>query len=157
MDEMNKNNREDNRNISSGAMSAKPGDNCCPVLSFKLYLSKLIDKCERLWQRPKDSFVDSFAPLGDKSLSSYMTRISYVLNLLTRYTYHSMRATGATLLSRANYNNAQIMSVTGQKSVSSLSLYQRISNNEKMSMGDTLAKSLRQQINNAQYQLQRLL
>ena len=34
----------------------------------------------------------------------------------TKYTNHSIRATGATLLSRANYNNAQIMSVTGHKS-----------------------------------------
>ena len=58
MDELNKNNREDNKNITSGVMPAKPRNVSCPVLSYKLYLSKLSDKSDRLWQRPKNSFVD---------------------------------------------------------------------------------------------------
>ena len=39
-------------------------------------------------------------------------------------------------------SNAHIMSVTGHKSVSSLAVYQRVGSNEKIAMGDTLAKSL---------------
>ena len=150
-DEMNKNNRENNKIVSSGVMPAKPGDQLCPVLSFKLYLSKLNSNCSRLWQRPRNSFLEGdtvwycAAPLGEKSLSKFMSTISSQLNLSTRYANHSICATGATLLSRANFNNAQIMSVTGHKSVSSLAVYQKVSTNEKISMGDSISKSLESQ------------
>ena len=148
MDELNKNNRENNKTVTSGIMPARPGDPSCPVFSFKLYTSKLNDKCERLWQRPKNSFFEAdttwycASPIGEKTLSSFMGNLSSQLNLSRRYTNHSIRATGATLLSRANFNNAQIMSVTGHKSVSSLAVYQRVSEKEKMSMGDALSKCL---------------
>ena len=148
LDELNKNNRAGNKETSSGVMPEKPGDPMCPVLSFKLYMGKLSDDCDRLWQRPKTSSLISdttwytAVPVGEKKLSGFMTRIVKSLNLPVKYTNHSIRATGATLLSRANFNNAQIMSVTGHKSVSSLAVYQRVGSDEKMDMGDALARSL---------------
>lgn len=77
--------------------------------------------------------------VGQKTLSGFMTNISKSLNL-PKYTNHCIRATGATLLSRSGYNNAQIMAITGHKSVSSLAIYQQVNDQEKMNMGDTLTK-----------------
>ena len=148
LDEMNKNNREGDKKPSSGIMPAKNGDAMCPVATYKLYVSKLNDGCKRLWQRPRNSFLDGdttwycAVPLGEKTLSSFMSKISASLQLPIKYTNHSIRATGATLLSRENFNNAQIMAVTGHKSVSSLAVYQRVSNDEKMKMGDVLSTYL---------------
>ena len=61
------------------------------------------------------------------------------------YTNHSKRATGATILSKNMFGAAQIMAVTGHKSVQSLSVYQRVDDSEKILMGHTLSKSLLQQ------------
>ena len=58
------------------------------------------------------------------------------------YTNHSIRATGTTLLSKARFNEAQIMSVTGHKSTKSLAIYERVDNDEKMIMGHTIAAGL---------------
>ena len=54
------------------------------------------------------------------------------------YTNHSIRVTGATALTRQQYGNKQIMSVTGHKSVSFLAIYQRTSNSENLAMGQAL-------------------
>ena len=58
------------------------------------------------------------------------------------YTNHSIRATGATILGR-NCSMAQIMAVTGHKSASSVSVYQRVSSKEKQVMGDIITSSVR--------------
>jgi len=54
------------------------------------------------------------------------------------YTNHSIRVTGATILSRKKYSCSQIKEVTGHKSVSSLAVYQRVSDEEKLQMGKSL-------------------
>ena len=61
-----------------------------------------------------------------------------------RFTQNTIRATGATLLSKHKYGfgDAQIMSVTGHKSVQSLITYQRIDTEDKMKMGQTLTDNL---------------
>ena len=105
-------------------------------------------KNDKLWQRPKESFYDDDSvwynniPLGKKTLSSFMSRISELCSLSCKYTNHSIRATGATLLSRSMFNPAQIMAVTGHKSVSSLAVYQRVSDSEKVAMGKAIASSI---------------
>ena len=65
------------------------------MLSFENFLEKLNLKCDRLWQRPKASY------LPEESCW---------------YTNHSIPATGATILSHQRFNPAQIMSVSGHKS-----------------------------------------
>ena len=52
------------------------------------------------------------------------------------------------MLSRASFNPAQIMSVTGHKSVSPLAIYQRVSNTEKLQMAKTLANHMMPQNEN---------
>ena len=53
-----------------------------------------------------------------------------------------MRATGATILSKNMYGAAQIMAVTGHKSVQSLITYQRVDTEEKINMGQTLTENV---------------
>ena len=71
-----------------------------------------------------------------------MSTLSAGLGLPTIYSNYSVRATGATLLSQAKFNNAQIMAVTGHKSVSSLAVYQRVSDSEKIEMGKSIGNSI---------------
>ena len=68
-----------------------------------------------------------------------MTNLSKKCDLSRVYSNHSIRATGATILSRSNFNPAQIMAVTGHKSVSSLTVYQQVSEGEKLIMGQSLS------------------
>jgi hypothetical protein len=51
---------------------------------------------------------------------------------------HSIRATGATILAKNMYYNAQIMAVTGHKFVQALSMYQRADDEDEIRMGKTL-------------------
>ena len=67
-----------------------------------------------------------------------MSKMSQLCSLTTKYTNHNIRATGATLLSRCMFNPAQIMAVTGHKSVSSLAVHQRVSDSEKIAMGKAI-------------------
>ena len=55
------------------------------------------------------------------------------------YTNHSIRVTGATILTWDSYAASQIKEVTGHKSVSSLAIYQRVSDKEKFQMGQSLS------------------
>jgi hypothetical protein len=48
------------------------------------------------------------------------------------YTNHSITATGATILAKNMYGNAQIMTVTGHKSVQALSMYQRVDDEDEI-------------------------
>ncbi|CAC5408693.1 unnamed protein product [Mytilus coruscus] len=81
-------------------------------------------------------------PVGEKTLGNFMSYLSKKCNLSEIYTNHSIRATGATVLAKNSYCNAQIMVVTGHKSVASLSLYQRVDNDDKIRMGQTLTESI---------------
>ena len=145
VDEMTKNHREDNKeNCGDGCMPEMPGNPICPVASFESYLNKLNPNCDRLWQRPKSSFLpeESYwytnSPIGEKKLQQFMPSLSEKCMLSKRYTNHSIRATGATILSQKMFSPAQIMSVSGHKSVSSLTVYQRVNESEKNNMGQAI-------------------
>ena len=102
----------------------------------------------RLWQRPKDTFEAEDqvwycnVPIGEKKLSSFMTTLRKSVGLSKVYTNHSIRATGTTILSKGMFGPAQVMAVTGHKSVQNLSVYQRVSNEEKIKMADTLFQNV---------------
>jgi hypothetical protein len=84
-------------------------------------------------------------PIGRDSLSQFMPKLTQQIGLSTIYTNHSVHATGATILGR-NFSMAQIMSVTGHKSMSSCAIYQRVSNNEKQVMGDVISSTIKGQV-----------
>ena len=71
-----------------------------------------------------------------------MSRLSKDCDLSKIYTNHSIRATGATILSKSMFNASQVMSVTGHKSVQSLSVYQRVDDDEKIMMGNALTENI---------------
>ena len=71
-----------------------------------------------------------------------MSELSELIGLQQRYTNHSIRVTGVTNLTRGHYTPQQIMSITGHKSIQSLSIYQRVKEDEKMMMGISLMYSL---------------
>ena len=77
----------------------------------------------RLWQRPRDSFVESDsvwycnARVGEKKLSTFLSCLSKAADLSRIYTNHSIRATGASILSKSMYGPSQVMAITGHKSV----------------------------------------
>ena len=71
-----------------------------------------------------------------------MSRLSKSCGLSLIYTNHSIRATGATIMSKNMYGAAQIMAVTGHKSVQSLTTYQRVDTEEKIKMVQTLTEKV---------------
>ncbi|CAC5391384.1 unnamed protein product [Mytilus coruscus] len=118
----------------------------CPVKSYEKLLSKLHPENNRLWQRPRDTFCDNDSVwytkqgLGKDSISSFMTKLSKACCLSKIYTNHSIRATGTTALLKNKFADSQIMAVTGHKSVNSLAVYHRVSDQEKEEMGHAIQK-----------------
>ena len=150
IDEQTKNHQDDTTFVS-GIMPEADSE-LCPVKSFMKYLTKLHPRCDYLWQQVKDldDFTDVdvwFKPLkiGENPLASFMSRISHSAELSKVYTNHSIRVTGTTLLGRANFSDKQIMAVTGHRSVNSLSIYKKVSDNEQISMGTAMTSFLQNQ------------
>ena len=78
-----------------------------------------------------------------------MSELSKNIGLSRIYTNHSIRATGITVLTNAKYSNADIMSISGHKSIQSLAVYQRTDTNQKIKMGKTLSGSLQAEYQHA--------
>jgi hypothetical protein len=72
-----------------------------------------------------------------------MPNLSKEFELSDVYNNHSIRVTGVTILSKANFNPGQIMAITGHKSVQSLAVYDRVCSQEKIEMGQALGDSLK--------------
>lgn len=80
--------------------------------------------------------------MGHNKLETFVARITKQAGLQDeKYINHTLRATGATNLGKKFQNN-QVMAVTGHKSMSSLAIYQKVSTDEKLSMGYSLACTL---------------
>lgn len=89
------------------------------------------------------------SPVGRDMLAKFMYKLSVSCGLSQSYANHSIRATGATILTECNnFADAQIMSVTGHKSVSSLAIYQRTSDQKKIKMGTILNSAMTEENNN---------
>ena len=135
-------NHQDDTTFTSGIMPEIPDSPLCPVKSYMFYLSKLHPRCGYLWQHCKDKedITDSdiwFKPLkiGQNPLAAFMSRVSHDADLSKVYTNHSIQVTGTTLLVRYNFSDKQIMSVSGHRSINSLSVYKKVSDQEKIAMG----------------------
>ena len=129
-------------------MPEAPGNPMCPVASFERYISKLNPKCDRLWQHPLGSYQDKDTtwyanrPVGRNYLQKFMKDLSTKCKLSQAYTNHSVRVTEATILNQCQFSTSQIMAVTGHKSVSSLAIYQRVSDGEKLDMGLAISSAM---------------
>ena len=121
----------------------------CPVRSFEDYIGKLNPDLELLWQQPKKKIPKDHAMpwyqeehVGHNPLDNFMSKLAKNANLSPHYTNHCIRVSGATNLTTANFMAIQIMSVTGHKSLQSLSIYQKVKDDEKLMMGMSLTFSL---------------
>ena len=153
-DEMTKNLQEFDNPVVTGFMPQilNPDgtvNKLCPVRSYENYLGHLNEKCPFLWQTPNDAAFEKGENIwyknkriGENTLGQFMTELSKNVVMQKKYTNHCLRVTGTTNLTRCNFTSKQIMSVTGHKSLQSLSMYQRVKADEKMMMGMSLAYSL---------------
>ena len=141
-DEQTKNHQIEQENITTACMPQIPGNKLCPVETFLKYLSHLSPMCEDLWQQPKtleeskkSNIWYKNRKIGPNPLASFMSRMSHEADLSRVYTNHSICVTGSTYLLRNQYSAKQVMSITGHKSLNSLSIYQKVSTDEKLAMG----------------------
>ena len=147
-DELTKNHR-DMENMVSGIMPENKTDPLCPVKSFREYLSHLNPDCKMMWQYPLER-LDPKNPqiwyskqyMGRNPLSKFMSEVSKECGLSQKYTNHSIRVTGCTVLTRCRFSNSEIVSVSGHKSVQSLAIYQKTQDKQKIKMGKALLQSL---------------
>ena len=146
IDELNKNHSEQDKEGYGGFMMEDKNPGKCPVRSFQKLLNHLHPDCNRLWQKPREAVTSNIwfykHPVGKDTLGRFMRDLSEEYKLSQIYTNHSIRVTGATILSQNKFAPSQIMAVTGHKSVNSLAIYQRVSDEEKVEMGETLKSVL---------------
>ena len=148
-DEATKNHKETDNNILTNFMPQNKEDKMCPMRSFKLYMSHLHPENKFLWQSPNMKPKNPNSPvwftkghLGRNTLGQFMTELSKDVGLSKIYTNHCIRVTGTSILSRCRYNDKEVMSITGHKSVQSLTVYQRVQDKKKMEMAKVLSSSM---------------
>ena len=89
-------------------MPEQPDSPFCPVRSFEKYPFKLHPICNNLWEKPLESFVENAdvwycnSPVGRDMLAKFMYKLSVSCGLSQSYANHSIRATGATILTECN-------------------------------------------------------
>ena len=105
-------------------ISAQPGNNLCPVESFKTYISKFNKRCDALFQYPSNdkTSVDR-KPIGKNTLATMMKETSEDAKLSHTYTNHCIRKTTATALRRQGFDLDEIKNVTKHKNIESLKHY----------------------------------
>jgi hypothetical protein len=115
----------------------------CPVLVIEKYLEHLHPDCDYLWQRPLQMFTDdrknwyANAKVGHNSISTMMKRISEFLNLSQSFTNHCLRSTAITVLGK-KFQDTDVRSVSGHKTLVALGIYKRTSNDTLADMSHTL-------------------
>lgn len=150
-DEMSKKIRGDNMKsrVDAGRMYATDGDGC-PVASFEKYISKLNPNNSALFQAPlKSAPCDSEkpwyknAPLGEKQLGNFMSRLSLAAGLSRRYTNHSLRSTCITVLDESGFDSRDICNVSGHRNERSIRTYVgRPNDAKKQKLSDALSSSI---------------
>ena len=117
---------------------AVPGSAMCPVQILGKYFSMLPQdrKCESLYLQPKKKFTPNCwyvdKAVGINKLQSVVRDLCSKAGLPGHYTNHSLRATAATRLYHANFDEQVIQEVTGHRSVA-VREYKRTSNCQKRS------------------------
>ena len=146
-DELTKNHR-DPENIITGFMPENKDDHLCPVCSFRLCLDHLEPSNEYLWQvllrkiKPNSKVWYGKQHYRKNTLAPFMKVISTNCDLSMIYHNHSIHVTGITVLTRQQFSKSEIMSVTGHKSVQSLSVYQCTEKKQKLEMANVLFQSV---------------
>lgn len=126
---------------STEAVIYSNGTDNCPVSLIEMYLSKLNPINENLWQKPKQRFSKSEwycnQSVGINKMSTFMKEIAKYLGMSKVYTNHCLRATGITSLARG-FQDTDIASFSGHKSLNALAIYKRTPNKTKEFMSQNL-------------------
>ena len=124
-------------------------DPLCPVKSFRKYLEHLHPEKNYLWQMPLDTInLQTMMVwygrqhMGKHTLGNFMQDVSKECQLSKKYTNHSIQVTGVTVLTRQNFTASEIMSITGHKSVQSLTHYQRTQDLQQITMRNVMHQAL---------------
>ena len=147
-DELTKNHKDIDK-LTSGVMPENKDDRLCPVRSYRMYLEHLNPANPYLWQHALEK-VNPNRPevwygmqhIGKNTLGKFMKQVSINCNLSRVYTNHSIRVTGITVLTRQQFSASEIMSITGHKSVQTLTNYQRTQDKKKIEMGVVIHQSM---------------
>ena len=139
-DEETKNHKEVDSEIIIAFMPEHPGSKMCLVMSFMTYVSALSPDSNYLWQSAKYRSFNYdkkvwFGPtcVGQNTLDSFITKIADKMVMKEKgYSNHSLWVSGITSLTRENFTNKQIMSISGHKHQDSLAIYQKVNSNEKL-------------------------
>ena len=108
-----------------------PDDTTCPVMLFKLYLSKLHSEISSLWQKPREghiNYIDEFwferRNVGKDMLKRFMKiSLSKAVKLDGNYTNHSIRAMVISTLDEAGFEGRHIIQLSSHKSESTIKEY----------------------------------
>ena len=108
-------------------------------------LEKVDFKSAQVWYRKQH--------VGKNPLRTFMSDLSEKCGLSQKYTNHSIRVTGCTVLTHCNFSASEIMSVSGHKSVQSLAIYiKKTQHKQKELMGNALFQSMTKPENEIQIQ-----
>ena len=150
-DEATKNHQETDSDIISGHMPEMPGNKYCVLKSYLTYKYSLDPTKEYLWQKPRMKEFPAnrkgvwYGPqcVGHNLINSFVTKLGESCGMKEKnFTNHSLQVTAITALTRQNFSNKQIMSLTGHKSTTSLAIYQKVNSDEKLRMGFALGYAL---------------
>ena len=131
----------------SPRMYAQAGDPRCPVHSLRKYIKKRNQDCPAFYQYPSKNVTEDNPvwfdrkPLGKNALGGMMKTISEKAGLPVTYTNHCIRATAITILSDADVESNDIITMTGHKSTESLRQYKVPSEEKRQLMSNLLHKS----------------
>ena len=117
---------------------------------YELYISKLHDDCDNLWQRlktrvhytDKDWFMAR--PAGHNTLNAFMKNLSEHARLSSQeYTNHSIHHTCITTLDRNGFEARHIVAISGHKSEATIREYSiKCPENKRKEMYETLSDHL---------------
>lgn len=131
---------------SQGGRIYKTGKTSCPFLLFQKYLSVLHPDSSVFFQRPKlrinsESTVwyDN-SPLGCNTLGTKWKKLSVEAKWSKSYMNHCLRATSITILNE--FEARHVMTVSGNKSETSLRHYARTSEHQREKMALTIAEAV---------------
>lgn len=148
IDELTKNSRETNPEKTINGRIYETKTSSCPVNTFQIYLSKLHPQNDNLWQIPCTSFCEDLNTwyqnknLGHNQLSTFMKKISKACRLDTIYTNHCLRVTTCSTLDNSGFKDKDIMNISGHKSLSSLDVYKRTTEDKRLQMSNCLSSKV---------------
>lgn len=154
VDEETKNHKGIDKGIPSGFMPEIKGSKYCPVTSYLTYLYSLDPLCEWLWQTPKlHKFPENGkgvwykGRMGHNKLDTFVSRMARLAGLSHEgYSNHSLRSSGITLLKKdQRFRDKQVMVFSGHTSLQGLNIYDRVTPEEKIQMGNHLGNQLTNQ------------